>query len=486
MADNGEFYNYSGCGNTLNCNHPIVRQMIVDSLTHWVTEYHVDGFRFDLASIMTRASAEWDTQHMYGQPTTGNNDVAIGESLGEPPIISMISNDPVLGNVKLIAEAWDAGGLYQVGSFPHFGKWAEWNGRFRDDVRNFIRGFDGYAGLFAECICGSPTLYKESGRKPEHSINFITAHDGFTLRDLVSYNEKHNDANGENNNDGEENNQSWNCGLGPHEDGENATPVAKMLRDRQMRNFFTALFVAQGTPMVHMGDEYGHTKHGNNNTYCHDNELNWMDWEIAKDPVKNQGLSRFCRLMRQFRAKQPALRLHEFPNENNIMWHGHHPHEPSWDEENRFVAFTLQSHEKGAENSEMIYCAFNAHHLPAKVVMPDPPHGHQWKMVSDTALQPPYDFLDADDIPVQAKAAAEAMLKPSLAANIYTVMDRASIVVRAEKLPYVPPSPEEIAKAEAEAAAAEAAAAEAAAAAAAASAAAQAPPPAQDPPPPPQ
>ena len=250
--------------------------------------------------------------------------------VGEPPVISMISNDPILGDVKLIAEAWDAGGLYQVGSFPHFGKWAEWNGRFRDDTRNFIRGFDGYAGLFAECICGSPSLYKETGRKPYHSINFITAHDGFTLRDLVSYNEKHNEANGENNNDGEENNQSWNCGLGPHEDGVNATPVAKVLRDRQMRNFFTALFVSQGTPMVYQGDVYGHTKGGNNNTYCHDNQLNWVDWEAAKDPVKNTGLSRFCRLMRKFKAEQPALRLKEFPNENNIRWHGVEPDQPSW------------------------------------------------------------------------------------------------------------------------------------------------------------
>ena len=478
VAANGEFYNYSGCGNTLNCNHPVVRQMIVDSLRYWVTEFHIDGFRFDLASIMTRASAEWDTQNMYGQPTPGSpnmDGVEIGEAVGEPPVIAMISNDPILGKVKLIAEAWDAGGLYQVGSFPHFGKWAEWNGRFRDDVRNFIRGFDGYSGLFAECMCGSPTLYMQSGRKPEHSINFITAHDGFTLRDLVSYNEKHNHANGENNNDGEENNQSWNCGLGPHEDGENATPIAKMLRDRQMRNFFTALFVAQGTPMVYMGDEYGHTKGGNNNTYCHDTELNYMDWGLAKDPVKNQGLSRFCRLMRQFRAKQPALRMSGFPNENNIQWHGHSPNEPSWDEENRFVAFTVKSHEPGAENSPQIYCAFNSYHLPAKVVLPDPPHGHTWKLVSDTALQPPYDFLDADDIPAQSKAAAEAMIKPSLSANCYTVMDRASIIVRAEPLPYVPPTPEELAAQ---------AAAEAEAKAAAEAAAAAAPPAeVQDPPP---
>ena len=230
--------------------------------------------------------------------------------------------------------------------------------------------------------------------------------------------------------------------------------MAKVLRDRQMRNFFAALFVSQGTPMIYQGDEYGHTKGGNNNTYCHDNALNWVDWDAAKDPVKNTGLSRFCRLMRQFKAKQPALRLMDFPNENNIKWHGNEPNEPSWDEENRFVAFTVQSHDPGSEiglgNSEQIYCAFNAYHLPAKVVLPNPPDGCAWKMVADTALQPPYDFLDADDIPAQSKAAAEAMLKPQLASNCYTVMDRASVIIRAERVsparePEPEPAPEPVA-----------------------------------------
>lgn len=478
VAPQGEFYNYSGCGNTFNCNHPVVREFIVDCLKYWVTEYHIDGFRFDLASIMTRAPSNWQAPNDEGHPGTGmdNNEIGVGEALDDPPLVSAISNDPILGKVKLIAEAWDAGGLYQVGSFPHYGKWAEWNGRFRDDTRNFIRGFDGYAGIFAECICGSPTLYSQGGRKPHHSINFITCHDGFTLRDLVSYNDKHNDANGENNQDGDENNQSWNCGLGPNEDGINATPVAKMLRDRQMRNFFTALFVSQGIPMIHMGDEYGHTKGGNNNTYCHDNDMNWMDWNIAKDPVKNAGLSRFMRLMRAFKARQPALRLSEFPNENNIQWHGHHPNEPMWDEESRFVAFTVKSHEAGAENSETIYCAFNAHHLPAKVVLPDPPDGCAWRMVADSALQPPYDFLDADDIPAQSKAAAEAMIRPSLASNVYTVMDRGSVVLRAERVAPLPPPPVPEVPA--------AAAAPAAAAPAEAPPAEAAPPPPEAPPPP--
>jgi isoamylase len=443
VAPDGDFYNYSGCGNTLNCNHPVVRQMIVDCLRHWVLEYHIDGFRFDLASILTRAPSNW-AEFRDGVPGTGiGGDSVPGQDLPEPPVIKMISEDPILGHVKLIAEAWDAGGLYQVGSFPHWGKWAEWNGRFRDDTRNFVRGMPGYAGIFAECLCGSPTLYND-GRKPYHSINFITCHDGFTLRDLVSYNDKHNQANGENNNDGDDNNQSWNCGLSAAEDGENALPVAKTLRDRQMRNFFTALFVSQGTPMVTQGDEYGHTKGGNNNTYCHDNDLNYMDWALAKDPVKNKGLSRFARLMRAFRSKQPALRLANFPNQDNIQWHGHEPNEPMWDEESKFVAFTVRSNDVGAEGSETLYCAFNAHHLPAKVVLPNPPQDCQWRMVADTALMAPYDFLDADDIPAASKAAAEAMIKPQLGSNIYTVMDRSSIVVRAERLtPFVPPPPPE-------------------------------------------
>ncbi|KAL8488298.1 hypothetical protein ACS0TY_024539 [Phlomoides rotata] len=266
LAPKGEYYNYSGCGNTFNCNHPVVRQFIVDCLRYWVTEMHVDGFRFDLASIMTRSSSLWDAVNVYGNAIEGDT-VTTGTPLATPPLIDMISNDPLLHGVKLIAEAWDCGGLYQVGNFPHWGFWSEWNGKYRDIVRQFIKGTDGFSGAFAECLCGSPNFYQEGGRKPWNSINFVCAHDGFTLADLVTYNNKHNLANGEDNKDGENHNNSWNCG----QEGEFASIYVKKLRRRQMRNFFLCLMVSQGVPMIYMGDEYGHTKGGNNNTYCHDN-----------------------------------------------------------------------------------------------------------------------------------------------------------------------------------------------------------------------
>ena len=279
----------------MNCNHAVVRKFIVECLRYWVLEYHIDGFRFDLASILTRASSMWDSADIFGEPTAATpslEEVPIGMPLQDPPLIDAISNDPVLSGTKLIAEAWDAGGLYQVGSFPHYSLWSEWNGKFRDDVRNFIRGVDGHAGLFAERLCGSPGLYAD-GRTPSASINFITAHDGFTLRDCVTYNNKNNIANGEENRDGEEHNSSWNCGIGCEDDGESCDPEIVSLRDRQMRNFMVALFVAQGVPMLYMGDEYGHTKCGNNNTYCHDNWMNWMNWDEANDPLAGEGLTRF-------------------------------------------------------------------------------------------------------------------------------------------------------------------------------------------------
>ncbi|CAI0387966.1 unnamed protein product [Linum tenue] len=240
VAPKGEFYNYSGCGNTFNCNHPVVRQFIVDCLRYWVLEMHVDGFRFDLASIMTRGSSLCDAANVFGSPMEGDL-LTTGTPLGSPPLIDMISNDPVLRDVKLIAEAWDAGGLYQVGTFPHWCIWSEWNGKYRDVVRQFIKGTDGFSGAFAECLCGSPNLYQAGGRKPWNSINFVCAHDGFSLADLVTYTNKHNLANGENNNDGENHNNSWNCG----QEGEFASIFVKKLRKRQMRNFFLCLMVSQ-------------------------------------------------------------------------------------------------------------------------------------------------------------------------------------------------------------------------------------------------
>ncbi|MED6157614.1 Iron-sulfur assembly protein 1, variant 3 [Stylosanthes scabra] len=334
VAPKGEFYNYSGCGNTFNSNHPVVRQVIVDCLRYWVTEFHVDGFRFDLASIMTRGSSLWDGVNVFGAPIEGDL-VTTGTPLGSPPLVDMISNDPILRGVKLIAEAWDAGGLYQVGTFPHWGIWSEWNGKFRDTVRQFIKGTDGFAGAFAECLCGSPNLYQGGGRKPWNSINFVCAHDGFTLADLVTYNNKHNLPNGEDNNDGENHNNSWNCG----QEGEFASILVRKLRKRQMRNFFLSLMVSQGVPMIYMGDEYGHTKGGNNNTYCHDNNLNYFQWD--KKEESSSDFFRFCRLITDFRKECESLGLDDFPTAERLQWHGHFPGMPDWSETSRFVAFTM-------------------------------------------------------------------------------------------------------------------------------------------------
>lgn len=265
LSSRGEYLNYSGCGNTLQANHVVVRSFILDSLRYWVEQMHVDGFRFDLASILTRDKD--------------------GSVLSNPPLIEEISKDPVLAHVKMIAEAWDAAGLYQVGSFPSFGKWAEWNGRYRDTVRRFWKGAGGQTGIFATRLCGSEDLY--GLRSPYHSINFVTAHDGFSLHDLVSYNTKHNLANGESNRDGSNDGESWNHGI----EGPTSDPNILHLRERQLRNFFFTLLTSQGVPMLLMGDEYGHTKQGNNNTWSHDNRLNWFQWDTLD---QHPSLFAFC------------------------------------------------------------------------------------------------------------------------------------------------------------------------------------------------
>ncbi|KAL2902515.1 Isoamylase 1 chloroplastic [Bienertia sinuspersici] len=388
LAPKGEFYNYSGCGNTFNCNHPVVRQFIVDCLRYWVTEMHVDGFRFDLASIMTRGSS--------------------------PPLLDMISNDPVLCSVKLIAEAWDCGGLYQVGGFPHWGIWSEWNGKYRDMVRLFIKGTDGFAGAFAECLCGSPNLYKEGGRRPWHSINFLCAHDGFSLADLVTYNEKHNLANGENNMDGENHNNSWNCG----QEGELATISVKKLRQRQMRNFILCLMVSQGVPMIYMGDEYGHTKGGNNNSYCHDNYINYFRWDKKEEVASD--FFRFCCLMTKFRSECESLALNEFPTSERLQWHGHIPERPDWSETSRFVAFTLRDLVKGE-----IYVAFNTSHLPVTVTLPDRP-GYRWEPLVDTSKPTPFDFLSTD---VSERETALKQFQQFLDGNLYPMLSYSSVIL---------------------------------------------------------
>ncbi|XP_014510281.1 isoamylase 1, chloroplastic [Vigna radiata var. radiata] len=413
VAPKGEFYNYSGCGNTFNCSHPVVRQFIVDCLRYWVTEMHVDGFRFDLASIMTRSSSLWDATNVFGAPIEGDL-LTTGTPLGSPPLIDLISNDPILRGVKLIAEAWDAGGLYQVGTFPHWGIWSEWNGKYRDTVRQFIKGTDGFAGAFAECLCGSPNLYQGGGRKPWNSINFVCAHDGFTLADLVTYNNKHNLSNGEDNNDGENHNNSWNCG----QEGEFVSPLVKKLRKRQMRNFFLSLMVSQGVPMIYMGDEYGHTKGGNNNTYCHDNYLNYFQWD--KKEESSSDFFRFCCLVTKFRQECESMGLDDFPTSERLQWHGHFPGMPDWSETSRFVAFTMADSVKGE-----IYVAFNTSHLPFTITLPERP-GYRWEPLIDTSKPAPYDFLTPD---LPGREIAIQQYAQFLDANMYPMLSYSSVIL---------------------------------------------------------
>ncbi|XP_077216116.1 isoamylase 1 isoform X2 [Tasmannia lanceolata] len=412
LAPKGEFYNYSGCGNTFNCNHPVVRQFILDCLRYWVVEMHVDGFRFDLASIMTRSSSLWDAVNVYGNLIEGDS-LTTGTPLGSPPLVDIISNDPVLRGVKLIAEAWDAGGLYQVGKFPHWGVWSEWNGQYRDIVRQFIKGTAGFSGAFAQCLCGSPNLYQEGG-KPWNSINFVCAHDGFTLADLVMYNDKHNLSNGEDNNDGENHNNSWNCG----QEGEFVSLPVKKLRKRQMQNFFLCLMVSQGVPMIYMGDEYGHTKGGNNNTYCHDNYVNYFRWDRKEE--SSSDLFRFCRLMTKFRQECESLGLDDFPTADRLQWHGHLPGIPDWSETSRFVAFSLIDSVK-----REIYVAFNTSHLPVMVMLPERP-GYRWEPMVDTSKAAPFDFL-SDNIPERATAIQQ--YAHFLDANLYPMLSYSSIIL---------------------------------------------------------
>ncbi|KAH7288477.1 hypothetical protein KP509_31G027800 [Ceratopteris richardii] len=415
LAPKGEFYNYSGCGNTFNCNHPIVRRFIVECLRYWVIEMHIDGFRFDLATILTRSSSLWDKANVFGHTEGLEGDLlTTGSPLAEPPLIDMISNDPVLCDVKLIAEPWDCGGLSQVGKFPHWGLWSEWNGKFRDTVRQFIKGTDGVVGDFANCLCGSPQIYQDGGRKPWHSVNFTTAHDGFSLADLVSYNKKHNTANGEGNRDGEDHNNSWNCG----EEGELVSLHVHDLRQRQMRNLLLALFVSQGIPMMTMGDEYAHTKGGNNNTYCHDNYINYFRWDKKETDIN--GFYRFSRLLLNFRRECDSLGMEDFLTSDRLSWHGECPNMPDWSETSRFVAFTLID-----SRYKELYVAFNASHL-AKIVSLPLRQGHKWQPLIDTSKCSPYDFLAMD---ILDKDVAVAQYAHFLKSNIYPMSDYSSIVL---------------------------------------------------------
>ena len=372
-AKTGKYLNYSGVGNTLNCNHPVVRHQILAALRYWVTEMHVDGFRFDLASILGRGRD--------------------GEVLPNPPLLEAIAADPVMAQVKLIAEAWDAAGLYQVGSFPSWGRWAEWNGKFRDELRRFVKSDPGVTRLLATRLSGSPDLYRVSDRAPWHSINFLTSHDGFTLADLVSYNEKHNWENGEGNTDGHPENLSWNCG----EEGPSGRPEVNALRARQQRNFLALLFLSQGVPMLLAGDELGRTQRGNNNAYCQDNEISWLDWSLVSH---NGDLFRFTQRLIRFRKAHASLRRRSFFEDEArpaVAWHGAKPGKPDWTPESRSLAMQILP----APNDETICVIAHAHWEPKAFELPRLPPGKSWRRFLDTSLPPGDDALEPGaEVPV--------------------------------------------------------------------------------------
>ncbi len=432
LGPNGEYLNFSGCGNTMNCNHPVVRELLMTCLRYWVGDMHVDGFRFDLASILGRS--------------------ATGEVLVEPPTIETIAEDGVLADTKLIAEPWDAGGLYQVGHFPFGRRWSEWNGRYRDDVRRFWRGDAGCAGALASRICGSADLYQWNGRLPRHSINFITCHDGFTLADLVSYNHKHNEANGENNLDGSNDNHSWNCGI----EGPSTKPQVLELRQRQAKNLIATLLLSQGVPMLLAGDEFLRTQQGNNNAWCQDNELSWVDWRFAEE---NADFLRFVREMIQLRKRHPVFRRRRFfqgkikqtldggsrpavgpeafpaagpvrPQEAgvpkiagkyfsshawpepplpdhpaDIIWHGPQPGKPDFGYFSKILAFSLDGRYTGREleldfvPDRDFYVAMNAWRESIAFRIPYAPTRRPWRRIVDTALHSPRDIVAEADAP---------------------------------------------------------------------------------------
>ena len=363
LTPDGKYYNFSGCGNTMNCNKAVVRNSILDTLRYWVSDYHIDGFRFDLAAILSRDEN--------------------GEPMTSPPLLDELAHDPILGKTKLIAEAWDAGGLYQVGSFPSWGRWAEWNGKYRDCLRKFIKSGAECGPELISRIMGSPDLY--GNRSAEASINFITCHDGFTLRDLFSYSEKHNIANGENNNDGSNDNNSWNCGA----EGETDDEEIIALRKRQIKNAAAMLLLSRGIPMILAGDEFANTQFGNNNAYCQDNRISWLDWSMLEE---NNDTFGFFKKMITFRAEHPVLRRCDFFTGQNssgypeISFHGTKPWE--LDENNPFLSFGFMyaepSKDFGTEEDSFIYCAVNAYWESVTFELPALPDKMKWKIIAYT------------------------------------------------------------------------------------------------------
>ncbi len=378
--EGAKYANYTGCGNTLNANHPVVRRLIVDSLRYWVQEMHIDGFRFDLASILTRD--------------------AKGHPLANPPVLWDIESDPALAGAKLLAEAWDAAGLYQVGSFVG-DAWKEWNGRFRDDVRDFFRGEPGAVRHVADRLLGSPEVYGHKQREAEQSVNFVTCHDGFTLNDLVSYNEKHNEANGEENRDGANDNRSWNCGVeGPTDD-----PAIETLRNRQVKNHLALTLLSLGVPMILMGDEVRRTQRGNNNAYCHDNELSWFDWSLVD---KHADLLRFVRLLIERRARRDVqherqrLSLTAMLEQARKAWHGVKLDRPDWGDASRSVALNAELH--GRE----FHLILNAYWTPLEFELPLLAKGAAWRRWFDTGLVSPDDITPWEQAPTITQATYRA------------------------------------------------------------------------------
>ncbi|MCX8123866.1 MAG: glycogen debranching protein GlgX [Spirochaetes bacterium] len=375
LKDNKRFYqNFSGCGNTVNCNNPLVRDFILDCLRYWVVDMHIDGFRFDLASIL-------------GRDQDGN-------ILQNPPLIEKISEDPILRNTKIIAEAWDAGGAYLIGHFP--GRWAEWNGKFRDDVRRFWRRDNDTVANFMQRIIGSPDIYQRTNRSPLHSINFITCHDGFTMLDLVSFNEKHNLENGEDNRDGDNNNLSYNWGV----EGHDAPPEILKIRRQQIKNFFTTLLVSQGVPMILAGDEMGRTQNGNNNAYCQDNEISWVNWDRRK---QFEDIWRFVQCLINFRKSHPVLRQKRFLagtiqqgfTDPDCVWHGVNCYAPDLGYFSHSIALHLNGEYarlvSGTRDND-IYIIFNASEYDLTFSLPKPFNGTYWIRVVDTSLPSPDDI----------------------------------------------------------------------------------------------
>ena len=374
LTPDGHYYNFSGCGNTLNCNHPVVRDMILECLRYWVIEYRVDGFRFDLASILGR-----------------NDD---GTPLSQPPLLRSLAFDSILGNVKLIAEAWDAGGLYQVGSFPSWKRWAEWNGRYRDDMRRFLKGDDFLARTAAARITGSPDLYDPAYRGGNASINFLTCHDGFTLYDLYSYNQKHNEANGWGNTDGADDNNSWNCGV----EGETDDPAILALRKRLMKNACAVLLCSRGTPMFLSGDEFADTRYGNNNPYCQDNLISWLDWSLLK---KNKDLFDFFQYMIQFRKDHPAIRKDLEPSYLGIpamSTHGLTPDETNFSGDSHVVCVRFAGYNEATQKEDLVYLAVNSGWFPVTLTLPELPEHYKWKVAVNTG-DPKCQFFHKNSMP---------------------------------------------------------------------------------------